>query len=281
MKKLLFDTNALYRLSEDRSFFPKLCKKIKNQYEIVVAPLVLVESMTRALSNRHFRNQHIRYAFSKLKEFSPRILLDQDELIEMVAVNGTNYFSTNANWSLVVNHMNRCYYKNVEKQGEDLYYKTKNGERRIYAYNWQWVRQNWEAQYQTDWKTMLSSIGPFKNITQQKAFANNLLNTPIWNNIILNIFQQRSGHQVTPSNQNQILDFMKYIGAEYQNIWYSALANGYHPYSNKNKNDYNDMHLLLYASLPDVYLLSFDKNMLKKVASVNTLGKIINGFSFV
>lgn len=281
MKQLVLDTNALYRLSEDRSFFPRLKKRIRKEYEVVVAPLVLVESMTRALLSESFRKKHIKYAFQKLKDFSPKVLLDQDELFQMVAQNKSNIYTSNNMWSLVINHLNRCYYKKDNDHEEDLYYRTKNGERRIAAYDWTLYRNKWEQQYQTDWHTMLASIPTMKNKTQKKAYANNLMIPTTWDNVILHVFQQRSGCQVQPSDQPRILDFMKYIGAEYQTIWYNALVNGYHPYSNKNKNDYNDMHLLLYSALPDVYLLTFDYNMFKKVQTINTMGKIIDGWNFL
>lgn len=289
MKTLTLDTNALYDLQRKPTLESKIQAAIdKGEFnQVALTPIVLVEAMTKAYEDRKFFKDIIKPSVKKIKTFRPKIFVDQDVLFDKVAENDTDIFSTEQSWTKIVNNISDC-----DFEGDTLVYIT-NGVKRLIKVDYvAQERAKYEKQYADDWHSMLKFVNPsyanelkinrpisIKDPEERKKLLS-FLSSAEWNKAMIDTFNYRANSAIDPSREADILNFVRYMKEEFEYIWKKCVADGYRPFSDSKTNDYHDMHLLLYAAIDDVYLLSRDGQMIKKSSALKD-GKVIDVDAFI
>ena len=289
MKTLTLDTNALYDLERKPALEPKIKAALgRGDFnQVALTPIVLVEAMTKSYEDRKFFKDIIKPSIKKAKRFSPKIFVDQDVLFDKIAEKDPDIFSQEQSWTKIVNNISDC-----DFEGDSLVYKT-NGVKRLIKVDYVTSeRAKYEKQYANDWHSMLKLVNPSYaselKINRPISIQNQderdklitFLSSPDWNKAMVDTFNARASSLVEPSRNNEILNFMRYMKEEYEYIWKKCVTDGYRPFSDSKANDYHDMHLLLYAAIDDIFLLSRDGQMIKK-NSAKTDGKVIDVEDFI
>ena len=267
MSYLLLDTNAVYDLVRRSDVAIGIVKLAKSRnFRIAVAPMVLVECVTKFYEDNEFGNNIIKPAFKKLKNLDAVVLADQDVLLESLSYGDVDLNNYEENWDKILNHLHES-----NREGENFVYTVKQGKRVIYGKFIRDSRQQWEERYKKDWLWMLEqqgvlnadSLPPTVYAAQTKAINKSFLQQSQWDDIFFKTMQERTGMDLT-KKKNDVLELKKYESQEYNTIWNKVINDGYKPFSKSKKNDYNDISVMLYAGLKDVYVFSGDMNMVKK-----------------
>lgn len=274
-KFLVLDTNAVYYLATMLGFKSKLKAYVNaNGFKLAMVPMVMVEAVTKSYNFPAEFTNIVAPAFKELRDFDITVLSDQDLLIESLAKGSIDILNHDNQWNQILQYLSICKFN-----GGRLETPTISGTFFIEAEIMAAVRNNWEVRYQNDWIWQLkqcgvsaSSVGKaYTDATKKidKAFLSN----PTWDDVIIEIFEQRTSTKVG-TNRADVLDLFKYIGQEYQCIWNKVIDSGYRPMSGKKKNDYNDMSVMLYSALSNVFVVSGDMNMVGKT-NAHADGKIV------
>ena len=142
-------------------------------------------------------------------------------------------------------------------------------------------RARYEKNYRDDWKSVLSSIVPDfeKKVatgrhtrlgkSEASGLDDFLKNSAEWKNALLNILTHRS-QKPLPTKDYDISTVMakiKYFREGLEWLIRQSAEAGLRPDSLKRKNDYNDLHLLLYINdYNSCVLVSQDKEFSRKVS---------------
>lgn len=281
MAYLLLDTNAVYDLVRRKNSTEMMLKLAKAQnFQLAVAPMVLVECVTRAFEKENFLREITKPAFKKLKSLQPVILADQDKLLESMAYGDLDLVNHDENWEKILNHFYEC-----EREGVDFVYKVGKKEKRyIHAQFIKDSRNEWEERYIKDWLYMLKSNGvpnadSLSDIdyqSQTKAINPDFLQSNKWENTFFEAMEERTQMNLSDKKQD-ILDMNRYVKQEFKTIWEKVINSGYRPFSKNKKNDYNDMSVMQYAGLNDVYVFSGDTKMADKTTAVQDGKLFIRG----
>lgn len=274
-KLLVLDTNAVYYLATKPNFKSKLETFIKqNGYKLAMIPMVMVEAVTKSYNFPDDFTNIVAPAFRELRDFDVTVLADQDLLIESLAKGQLDIYNHENQWNQILKYLSICKRINTRLETPII-----NGTFYIEAKAMATVRNNWEVRYQNDWIWQLKQHGVSASADDRTySAATKLINKAFlsgstWDDIIVEIFEKRTQTKIS-TNRSDVLELFKYIGQEYQCIWNKVIDTGYRPMSGKKKNDYNDMSVMLYSALPNVFVVSGDNNMVNKT-SAHADGKII------
>ena len=268
MAYLLLDTNAVYDFSRNVPVAEGIKKLAKERnLKIAIAPMVLVECITKSYEDENFRVTVVKDALEKINLLNPVILCDQDVLLESFAQGNFHLENKEKNWEIILRYFSKCIRENDTFicciPGNKIVINAKL----IYD-----CRNRWEQRYKQDWIKMLDMQGIKDADTlsqedyEEKTSGINpsFLEQNAWDEMFFSTMQARSGMKIEDERKQTLLSMVKYESQEYQTIWRKVISDGYKPFSNSKKNDYNDMAVISYAGIPDVYVFSDDLNMSKK-----------------
>lgn len=257
----LLDTNSIYYLSEEKRVnkveFDTLLKKAKN-IDIYYSPINVIELITRVFSNPTiFKN--IKEIVKKFLSLNPKLLVDPETQMYNYINQNYNTNENANNFSDMMRGLSKA--ENIKKLQygypdiHEGYIKTKkirineiDRERKIY-----------EKNYIKDMKLVLKSVS--ENFNSKYGFKNNkiklsnddyslfeqFLESNIWDSIFYENIERRVGTKFPNDFQNksEIISKFTFFKKGYEQLLRHIFKSGYKP---QKKNDYNDLHQLIYLN---------------------------------
>lgn len=273
-KTLLFDANSIYNFMYCKSYENELRAYIakENIEKVGLPPLILCEIISKIQKNPDLFQNCVKGAMTKFNNFSPCSVIDQDKLFDAVKnylckkvkdeeTFENAFFNADIQWYDIQKNLPKASVDNV-----NLSFNEKGNNKQYKINVVTCARNDWENEYVESWKWMDENVDKDPSILENEK----------WDKIEKNIFCHRANISDSDiEDVSNVAKFMKYMSEEYKAIWKKKIENpDYQPAGKKHKNDYDDMHLVLYAALDNVYVLTNDKNMID-LSSAYKDGKVI------
>jgi len=235
--------------------------------------------------------EDIREAVRHLVDMNAEVLPDFEHRMTEIAIDGQIPSSMYAFWGEMMTCIQKAPDAKALRDGfDDLTTKT---HRAVYTDFLADFRAQYEADYLASWSRVLNTIIPnFEDRVSagkhtrlskdEQAALETFLSSSEWDDTLLAIVAHR-GKRLLPTADFEVATVrakVKYFREGFEWLIRKSAADGLRPNTPKRKNDYNDIHLLLYINdyTADV-LVSEDKEFTKKVSCLGT--KVITYRDFI